>query len=444
MLLEKKEYFKILTVTSLPIVLQNLLQNSLSFIDTLMIGQLGETAIAAIGLANQYYFLFTVVLFGITSGISIFTSQYWGAKNNDGLQKVMGLGFVLSFSFSSVFSILSIFTPDLILGFFVSDEAVIEVGRKYLQWVGISYIFTGISQIASIVIRSTGDTKRPMYVTLLSMVLDIIGNYILIFVLNMGAVGAAIATLFARFVEMTIILVLLFRCPARPQRSKIFSFNRKYAFSILKTTVPVLLDDTLWALGLTVYKYVYSHMGVDVLASANISSSIFDLFFVIQNGMGAGAAILLGNRIGKGEYERAKRETKYCLTANFVAGIFSAVLLASLSFTIPSFFNISDSVYRMTCLTLLLSSISLPLKYENHMIICGILRSGGDTKFLLFGEVFSMWLIGVPLVYIAGLIWSWPIWFVMLFNNVEELSKLIIFLPRVLRGKWLNDLSKTE
>lgn len=440
---QKKEYYRLLTVTSLPIIFQNLLQNSLSFIDTLMIGQLGETEIAAVGLANQFYFLITVVLFGITSGIAIFTSQYWGARNNDGMQKAMGLGFTIAVCFSALFSGLSIFTPELILGFFVSDSSVIEVGKQYLQWVGISYIFTGTSQIASIVIRSTGDTKRPMYVTLISMLLDIAGNYVLIFIMGMGAKGAAIATLFARFVEMTVIMILLFRCPARPQRGQVFSFDSRFAFSIFKTALPVIIDDTLWALGLTVYKYVYSHMGVDVLASANVSNSVFDLFFVIQNGMGSGAAILIGNQIGRGEYERTKLETRYCLSATFAAGVFSGVLLALLSSSIPAMFNVSSEIYEMTRLTLLLSSFTLPLKYENHLIICGVMRSGGDTKFILFGEIFSMWVIGVPLVYVAGLVWCWPIQYVVLFSCVEEISKFAIFLPRTLSGKWMNDLSKT-
>lgn len=443
MKLENRNYYKLLAMTSLPVVAQNLLQNSLSFIDTLMIGRLGETEIAAVGLANQYYFLFTVVLFGITSGISIFTSQYWGSKNKDGMQKVMGLGFAVSVTFSSLFAAFSVFAPELVLRIFVLDSAVISVGRQYLQWVGISYIFTGITQIASIAIRSTGDTKRPMYVTLLSMVIDVAGNYVLIFIAGMGAKGAAIATLFARLVEMIVILAILFRSPVRPIWSKAFSFDSKFAFKIFRTALPVIVDDTLWALGLTAYKYVYSHMGVDVLASANVSSSILDLFFIIQNGIGAAAAILLGNQIGRGEYSRAKTETGLCLKANLWTGVLSGILLALTSSVIPGFFNISKPVYEMTRLTLFLSSVTMPVKYLNHMIVCGVLRSGGDTKFMLFGEIFSMWAIGVPCVALAGLVWNWPIYFVILFSCVEEISKLAIFLPRVLSGKWINDLSRT-
>lgn len=443
MKLENRNYYKLLTLTSLPVVAQNLLQNSLSFIDTLMIGRLGETEIAAVGLANQYYFLFTVVLFGITSGISIFTSQYWGSRNQDGMQKVMGLGFAVSVAFSSLFAAFSVFAPSLVLRIFVTDNDVIEVGKQYLQWVGISYIFTGVTQISSIALRSTGDTKRPMYVTLISMVIDVVGNYILIFIVRMGAKGAAIATLFARLVEMIVIGGLLFRSPVKPIWSKAFSFDMKFALKIFRTALPVILDDTMWALGLTAYKYIYSHMGIDVLASANVSNSILDLFFIVQNGIGAGAAILLGNQIGRGEYSRAKTETGLCLKANLWTGVLSGALLTLCSSVIPGFFNISRPVYEMTRLTLLLSSVTMPVKYLNHMIVCGVLRSGGDTKFMLFGEIFSMWAIGVPCVALAGLLWSWPIQYVILFSSVEELSKLLIFLPRVFSGKWINDLSRT-
>lgn len=442
---EKKIFLKIFITTALPIAFQNLLQNSLSFVDTLMIGRLGEIAIDAVGLCGQIFFLVSVFLFGIASGSGIFFSQYWGSGDNDGIQKALGLAVICGEVVAFVFSFASIITPRFIMHIFVNDESVIQLGCYYLRWVGISYMFTSISMILNSMLRSVGNSKTPMQITFVSMICDVVLNYLLIFVVGWGVSGAAIATAISRLLEMCLLLFVVFKKgPVKPDFAKMFRIEKDYVRAFFKTTAPVIVDDAFWALGMTVYKVVHAHMGVDILASANVLGSIEDLFFVISNGLGAATAVLIGNEIGRGNKEKAQEEGKICLFSGIVAGLVMAGLMAGTSSIIPKLFNLSEGVFQLTVKSMLWFSLLMPLKAVNHINIVGILRSGGDTKFVFYLELVSVWCIGVPLACLSGLVWSWPIYFVYLLTNIEEAFKLFIDIPRFFSKKWIHVLTHTN
>lgn len=436
-----RQYVKALIVTSLPVMLQQFLQNSLSFIDTLMIGRLGEVHIAAIGLGNELFFFISVLIFGIASGTGIFFSQYWGAKNTDGIQKTMGISLFLGTSVSLIFSLISIFYPSLLINIFTDEPPVVAVGCEYLRWVGISYVFTAVSQVFSTALRCTGDTRSPMWITFFSMLMDIAGNYLLIFVLGWGAAGAAIATAVSRLFEMAALYALIkFRSPVSPKMGLMFSFEWKFVRDVLRISMPVIIDDTFWALGLVVYKAIFSRMGIAVLASTNVSESAQNLFFTMQNGLGAGTAILIGNTIGRKEYDKAQENAKISYVCALVIGLFSLIIMAGLSPVLPKLFNLSDAAREMAEKSILILALTLPFKFLNHLSVCGIFRSGGDTRFTLFVELFSIWAIGVPTAYFAGIVWGLPIWLVYLTLTLEEVSKLAIMTPRFFSRRWINDL----
>lgn len=440
---EKKVFQKIFITTALPIALQNLLQNSLSFVDTMMIGKLGETAIAAVGLCGQVFFLVSVFLFGIASGSGIFFSQYWGSGDRKSIQKALGLALICGEIIAFVFSAASVFAPRTIMHFFVNEESVVSLGCDYLRWVGFSYMFTAVNMILNALLRAVGNSKTPMKITFVSMLCDVVLNYLLIFVAGWGVSGAAIATAISRFVETVLLsYVLTNKSPVKPEFSQMFRIEKAYVRKFFKTTIPVIVDDALWALGMTVYKIVHSHMGVDVLASANVLGSIEDLFFVISNGLGAATAVLIGNEIGRGDREKAQEESKLCMLFGVAGGLVMCLLMAGTSSFIPHLFSLSEDVYLLTRKSMLWFSILMPLKAMNHIIIVGILRSGGDTKFVFYLETFTIWCVGVPLSYLSGLVWGLPIYFVYLITNIEEAVKLCTIVPRFFSGKWINVLTE--
>lgn len=440
---ENRKFTKLFILTSLPIAFQNLLQNSLSFIDTIMIGRLGENALAAVGIGAQIFFLIMVILFGVASGCGIFFSQFWGSKDTNGIQKTTDLGLTCGVVVALIFALISTFAPQVIVRFFVEDGIVFELGCIYLKWTGVSFVFTAISMVLGSLFRSVGNPTLPMIITLISMLTDVVGNYILIFVCNMGVQGAAIATTLSRLLEAVLLLFAVsFKSPVKLDLKKLGQVDGVFAKKVLKTSLPVLIDDGLWALGMTVYKIIHAHMGVDVLASVNVMGTIQDMFFVFQNGLGAAGSVLIGNEIGKGEKERAFEYSKLSLFYGVIAGAVTTFMMIGLSSYIPKLFSLSPAVYDITVKSMITLSLLMPVKFANHMNVVGILRSGGDTKFILFVETFSVWCVGVPMTFLSGIVWGLPIFIVYLFTNMEEVIKLFIVIPRIFSKKWINVLSQ--
>ncbi|MDD4083223.1 MAG: MATE family efflux transporter [Sphaerochaetaceae bacterium] len=448
---DRKIYYKRLKEIALPISMQNLLASSLSFVDTLMIGQLGVTQIAGVGLGNQIYFLISLLFFGISSGSAIFISQYWGAENKDGIQKALGISLLVSLIASSVFAILSIFTPRFLIGLFTDNLPVIKIGSDYLRIVGISYIFSAVSFITSTTMRSTGNTKTPLYISLISLSFNAVFNYLLIFGIwifpKWGVAGAALSTSVARLLEMLLLLISAHRknSPAKIVFKKaVLGLKKDFRKVFFKTSLPVILNECFWSLGMTVYKVVYAHMGIDVLASINISESIQNLFFVFLMSIGNAVAIIIGITIGKKKYQQAQTYAIWSLQTAIIAGIIFGGLMALFSPIFPRIFNVPENINKMTTLSLLFVSLLTPLKSANMTIIVGILRSGGDTKFSLFTEMSGVWLVGVPIAFIAGIILQLPIYYVLLLTGFEELFKFLVGIPRILKQKWMNDLTEIQ
>lgn len=445
---DRREFIRKLFTLALPIGIQNLLGSSLSFVDTLMIGQLGVNQIAGVGLGNQIYFLVSLIFFGTCSGASIFISQFFGARKTRSIQKVMMIAFVIVIFGALVFSVSSIFFPEFLLGLFTPDLAVIETGRQYLVVVGVSYIFSALSFVISTTMRSTGNAKTPLMISFFSLGTDAVLNWILIFGLGpiprMEVYGAALATVIARLLEL-ILLTISARRKRSPAcfhlKTALEDFDRSFLKPYFKVCLPVMFNEFLWALGMTAYKMVYSHMGTDVLASVNVTGSIQDLFMIFSLGIANAAGIMLGNQIGHKDSAGARTTAFRLMWASIISGIFFGGLLALFSAPLPGLFNITPEIFEMTRITLLFMAPVVIIKSLNTTMIVGILRGGGDTRFALFSEIGCIWLLGVPAAIITGLVLKLPIYWVMLLINVEEVGKSILIIPRIISGKWVNDLS---
>lgn len=446
----RKEFFSRLMFLALPIMLQNLLVSSVSFVDTMMIGMVGEEALAAVGLANQMFFLISLFFFGVSSGAAIFIAQYWGSGDRESMHKVMGIALILNLIGAVISSIISMAFPEVIMHLFTDDPAVVAKGREYLTVVGVSYIFTAVVMIFSTALRSTGDARTPLYISLFSMSLNVLLNYLLILG-NWGfprleARGAALATTIARAAEMVLILALIYgrkRVVAAPLK-RLVSFSRTLVKRYFTTCLPVIFNEVFWALGMATYKIAYSRMGIDVIASVNVSESIQNLFFVVLMGISNASAIMIGNRIGENNTTAARSYASRLLRIGFFTGVILGILLAVLSPWLPVPFSLSPPVARMTTLSLISLGLLMPIKSFNMVLIVGVLRSGGDTRFSMFTELTGVWLIGVPCAFLGALVIGMPIHFLYLFVGLEELFKLIVGLRRIKSGKWVNRLISDE
>jgi len=445
-----KDFYKRMLSLALPVVFQSLLANSLSFVDTLMIGQLGEQAIAAVGLANQMFFLISLLFFGITSGSSIFLAQYWGAKNEGNIKKVMGISLTIAIVGSCIFAIASFAVPNSIMHIFTRVPAVVEYGSSYLRIVAISYIFSAVSQIFSTALRVVGHAKTPLKVAIVSLTINAVGNYLLIFGIGpfpeLGVAGAAISTAFSRLVEVIALLVIVYRKhPVLAIREKsAFHWNKRFLNNIVPTCLPVILNEFFWALGMTAYKIAYSKMGINPIAAVNVTESIGNLFFVAMIGVSNATLIMIGVKIGEGKMTLAKIYAKRFILTALGVGIAAGAFEALFASTFASLFNITQQVRQMAIYCLYVNALLLPIKSMNMSIIVGILRSGGDTRYSMFAEMFGVWAVGVPLAFFGSMVLHLDIWNLYLLLGLEEATKLVIGLIRIKKGSWINDLTNVH
>jgi putative MATE family efflux protein len=445
-----REYFASLVRIALPIATQSLVMSSLNMVSVLMIGQLGETELAAVGLAGQIFFLVNLILFGVASGAAMLTAQLWGKGDVKNIRRVLGLSLKLGLIGAGVFWALAIFAPQAALGFYTEDPAVVALGADFLRIFGWSYPFFAVTFSYAFVLRSTGNVRLPMAVTILALTLNIFLAYGLIFgnfgLPKMGVSGAAWAGLIARVVECLLMLMAVYRRsenPAAASLRDIFTFDWAFTVKVMKPVLPVIANEVLWSLGITTYNAIYARVGTNAIAAINIVGAIDQLAFVAFVGMGNATAILIGNLIGKGDKELAFRYAGRSLGLQVLAGALVGLLVYLLADGIFGLYNVSADVIESARSLLAILASAVWLRATNMVIIVGILRAGGDTRFSLALDGAVIWLVGVPLAALAAFRFGWPVELVYLMSLTEEFTKAVFGLWRFFSRKWINDLAET-
>jgi putative MATE family efflux protein len=442
-----KSFYGPLLTLALPIAMQNLITSSLNMVDTIIIGQLGETAIAAVGLANQVFFLFNLFLFGIYSGSAIFTAQFWGQKDIPNIRRVLGLSLISGFIIALIFFLAAFLMPEWILRCFSDDPQVIIEGSRYLRIISFSYLMNAVSFCYGFSLRSTGQVLLPMKVSFMAFGLNSLLNYALIYgawgMPRLEVAGSALATLIARAVEMIVILYVVYHhhlTPAAKLR-EMFHFSLAFVKRFYQTTLPVIGNEALWALGTTMFAVVYAHMGTAVIAAVNISSTVEKISMVLFFGMSNAAAVMIGNQIGSGREDLALDYAKRFAVLGPCLGLLIGVSVLGMIHPVLGLYQVTPQVTETARLIIMIFALTVPIRVFNLINIVGILRSGGDTKFSLFIDTAGLWLIAVPLSFIAGLIWNFPPYFVYLLATLDEAFKFFLGFWRLLSGKWINNLT---
>ncbi len=432
---------------AVPIATQQLVMNVLNAVDILMIGQLGETAVAAAGLANQLFFLLTLFLFGVGSGSAVFTAQFWGRGDLANLRRVLGIGLRLALGGGLLFTLAAILAPTRLLGFYTRDPAVIAAGSGYLRTVALCYIPASITMIFGIILRSTRNVRLPMAVSVGALTLKTVLAYVLIFgklgLPALGIMGGAIATAVARGLECAVLVTLSYRwrLPVAARLHELDLPGRAFMGTYARTTLPVILGEIAWSLGITTYIAIYARIGTEAVAAVNIASTIEGIALVPFLGLGNACAILLGNRIGANEAQDALRDARRYLRLGLTIALIVGLLLAGASFVIVGLYRISPEAQGYLRNLLLIMAAALWLKTINMIMIVGIMRSGGDTRFALFTDAGPMWVLGVPMAALTAFAFGLPIYWVMLTVLLcDEGVKFLIGIRRVFSGRWVNNV----
>ena len=433
-------------VIALPIAFQQLITASLNMIDVLMVGQLGETSVAALGLANQIFFLLILFLFGVTSGMSIFTAQYWGRGEVENIRRVLGICLAIAIAVAAIFSLAATLMPQTLMSFYTEDREVIKLGSDYLRIVGLSYIMMAITVSYISVLRSITMVAITVLVSVVALGLKTILAYLLIFGIGifpaLGVRGAAIGTAVGWTFECILLIILVYalKTPLAANPLSFFRFSRPFMMSVLKTSMPAAINEVLWSVGITSYNAVYARIGTDAIAAVNINATIEELVFVLFIGLGNACAVMVGNKIGAGGKDLAFEYGRRFAILGVTSAIIGGAIVFSMRETVISLYQISPSAAESLRGLMLVYALSIWLKVFNFMLFIGALRAGGDTRYAMFTELFSIWIIGVPSALIGGFVLHLPVYGVYALVLLEEAAKAIIVFRRYLSRKWIHDL----
>lgn len=432
---------------ALPVALQGMLNTIVNMVDTMMIGSLGATAIAAVGLANKVFFVMTLLVFGIVSGSGILAAQFWGNGDVKNIRKVLGLALILALSAALIFFIPAVICPEKVMRIFTTGDNTIQIGASYLVLVAFSYPFIAVSNTYVAMMRAVGQVKAPVVISSCTILINIVFNYVFIFgkfgAPALGVAGAALATLIARIVEMTALFLVVYlrRSPLACHIRELFGYSRLFIKKFFSTAAPVIANEFTWGLGVTMYSLAYGRMGDDAVAAITIATTIQDIMSVLFQGLSAATAVILGNEMGAGHLKKAERYAKNFLILQFLLTVVMAFVCAGVRWKIIALYRVSGEVARDVSRCLLVFAFFMPSKMFNYVNIVGVLRSGGDTKVCLFLDCSGVWLIGIPMAFLGGLYFKLPIYIVYAMVTLEEVYKTVLSYIRYRQKKWLRNLA---
>lgn len=440
----KELNFKTLFSIALPISLQSLIQSSLGMIDQIMIGQLGENAVASVNLGTRLMFIMVYTLSGISAVSSIYTSQFEGAGTKEKHSVVMKTTILEGLICVLPFLIAGLFFPSTVVRLFSNDSLVIENGAKYLFITAFGFIPKLFSISASAILRCTGKSKITLITGFISVISNTILNLIFIFgfgpIKAMGVSGAALATVIAIIIEAMVNIIYLEKTkhPSRLSLAIKAKAEKKFYKKFIITTLPAIGNECFWALGDAIYSGIYGHMSTVSLAAITLTFPIQGMSVGFFSGLAAAAGVIIGNNLGakktKEAYTLAWDFFKLCVIGCLILGLI-IVLFGSIYL---NFYNVADEVKTYTKSLLVIFACFLWVKVSNMVMLGGVLRSGGKTRYTLILDLIGTWGIGIPLGLISAFVFKWDILLVYTAICIEEIIRLALGLKKVKSKDWIS------
>lgn len=458
---KKDNFFKdsVLKI-ALPVTLQSIFQASFSVIDQVMIGQLGSVSVAGIGLGSKFASLFSVVINAVAVAAGIMIAQYVGSRNEERVKKSFYYNTGIALGIGLLFMMLSLFLPEWIMSAYSKEEATVLTAAQYLWILAFGFLPMVISLFLSTLLRSTGLARLPMYGSVLSVIINVVLDYLMIFGKAgfpvMGVKGAAWATTIARIIEALWLMgCFLFVSKAdtwnwgisdlfaKEDQQKAAAQTEEKSFWQILTPIllPILLCEFLWSLGENVYAIIYGRMGTQDCAAMTLINPIQSLVIGALSGISAAAGIIIGKLLGEGNcdlaYKRSKSLMKYGLIGS---AVFSVLVIVGAPWYVQ-IYNVEAEVREMTIWILMVYALVSPVKVQNMILGGGILRSGGQTKYLLVIDTIGTWGFGIPLGLLAAFVLHMPIHLVYLMLSLEEGVRLLFGWFVFRRRKWMTNIA---
>ncbi|XVG96184.1 MATE family efflux transporter [Eubacteriales bacterium KG127] len=436
-----------------PIALQGVVSSSLGVVDNIMVGSLGESALASVGIAMQIFFLQYMLLFGFISGCGTFTTQFFGAGDRRGVHKTLGFASTIGIMIGMIFFTVAFVFPNFIVGIFTNEPKVVELAQVYMKTGSWTVLFIGISMPIEASLRGTQQTMLPFYTSAFVFSLNTFLNYMLIYgnfgFPHLGVKGAALATVISRFLEMVIMVTIILKGNyLKGSIRDYFDWNKKFLKRIYNNVKSTTANEVLWTLGQNLYVVAFAKLGVTSYAAYQAANNINGIFIFAGFSVGDAALILIGEQLGRRENEYAEEIAKKMLKIGTVIGAIGGLGLYFIGGKMVEFFNLTSQGAVYSDRLLLVMGIAMIAKVFNTILVIGILRAGGDTKFAMIAECSAVWLLGVPVAFVGVLIFNLPIYSVYVLISMSEIAKGVVLIFRFKSQKWnknmINDLEFTE
>ncbi|MGN1030260.1 MAG: MATE family efflux transporter [Butyricicoccaceae bacterium] len=445
---DTKAFYRRAVALILPIALQNLINVGISSIDVVMLGRVGETVLSGASLGSQIQFILNLILFGATSGAAILMAQYWGKGDGVAVGRIFGMVLKLTLLISLVITVLVFTFPQNAIAIFTNDDAVRAQGAQYLRIVCLSYLPMTFTMVYLNTMRSLGKVRIASVVYLCSMLTNIAVNAVLIFGLfgvpKMGIRGAAIGTLCARLVEIAVVTV--YNCKINrtfPLRWHYFlAFDRVLAKDYVRYSLPVLFNEMMWGTGCSTITAILGHMGSAAVAANSVAQVVRQLATVASFGVASAAAVMVGQTLGEGRKELAKQYADRLVRLAMLLSLVGAGLILLIRPLILSGVAISEEAVHYLSVMLLVMCYFVIAQVYNTVVIVGILRGGGDTKFGFMVDVIFMWGIAILFGFIAAFVLKWSVIPVYLILTCDEILKVPASALRYRSKKWLNNITR--
>lgn len=453
-LIGDRAFYRRLFTVMIPILVQNVITNFVSLLDNVMVGQVGTEPMSGVAIVNQLIFVFNLCIFGGLAGAGIFTAQFYGKADNEGVRNTMRMKFYIAIATLGVFVVVFILFGEQLINLFLHEgnegldlAAALNHGKAYMKVMLIQMLPFAVMQVYASTLRETGETMLPMKAGIIAVAVNLVFNYILIFgklgAPALGVEGAAIATVLARFTECFIVIGWTHRHREKnPFVDGLYSSMKipgKLVREIIKLGTPLMLNELLWSSGMTVLNQCYSIRGLEVVSAMNICNTVADLFFCAFLSMGSTVSIMIGQLLGAGELERAVDEDKKLIAfaVALCAGV--GVVMAVLAPLIPEIYNTTGTVKELAKQLLLVNAAMMPVNaFTNSCYFT--LRSGGKTIITFVFDCMFVWVLSIPVAFILSRFTSMSILPMFIIVEALNLIKCAIGFWLVKERKWVKNL----
>ena len=451
-----RAFYKMVLTIAVPMMVQNGISNFVNLLDNLMIGRVGTNALSGVAIANQIMFVYYLLIFGATAGVGIFTAQYYGLGNVDGVRETFRFKIVVNIFLSALSILILYLYSEPLIGLFLKGEGApsdaaetLSIGLDYMYIMLIGLIPVGICNAYAGTLKDIGQTKVPMIASFAAILVNLAGNALLIYGLlgfpALGAAGAAIATVISRFVELGILAV--YTASHKTNYPFIIGAFRHFSVPVhmvkkyVLKSLPLVANESLWALGTTTMNQCYSFRSLEAVAAMNIQSTIWNLMGVSFLAMGEAVGIVVGQILGSGKIDKAKDYARKMIAFTIFWGVLFGIGMVIIAPYFPLLYKTSDSIRSMAASFIVISGIFMPVGACLHASYFTI-RSGGNTVITMLFDSCFMWVLCVPTAFILSRYTDLSVFYMLLVIQSLDLIKCLIGILMVRSGIWAKNIVK--